>query len=72
MLLDPRNGYAPTGHGVTVPHVALDRTKTARGALAGAAAAGIWSAQSQLDRRLFGVDYLDEALLGKAITRGSA
>jgi hypothetical protein len=52
--------------------VALDRTKTVRGALAGAAAAGVWSAQSQLDRRVFGVDYLDEALLGKAITRGPA
>jgi hypothetical protein len=52
--------------------VALDRTKTVRGALAGAAAAGLWSAQSQLDRRVFGVDYLDEELLGKAITRGPA
>ncbi|MEP6954519.1 MAG: hypothetical protein ABI950_10715 [Solirubrobacteraceae bacterium] len=52
--------------------MALDRTKTVRGALAGAAAAGIWSAQSQLDRRVFGVDYLDEALLGKAVTRGPA
>jgi hypothetical protein len=52
--------------------VALDRTKSVRGALAGAAAAGIWSAQSQLDRRVFGVDYLDEALLGKAVTRGPA
>jgi len=52
--------------------VTLDRTKTVRGALAGAAAAGVWSAQSQLDRRVFGVDYLDEALLGKAITRGPA
>ena len=52
--------------------MALDRTKTVRGALAGAAAAGVWSAQSQLDRRVFGVDYLDEALLGKAVTRGPA
>ena len=52
--------------------MALDRTKTVRGALAGVAAAGVWSAQSQLDRRVFGVDYLDEALLGKAVTRGPA
>ncbi len=52
--------------------MALDRTKSVRGALAGAAAAGIWSAQSQLDRRVFGVDYLDEELLGKAVTRGRA
>ena len=52
--------------------MAFDRTKSVRGALAGAAAAGVWSAQSQLDARLFGVDYLDEALLGKAVTRGPA
>jgi hypothetical protein len=55
-----------------VRRVALDRSKTARGALAGAAAAGVWSAQSPLDVRVFGVDYYDEALLGKAVTRGPA
>jgi hypothetical protein len=52
--------------------VALDREITARGALAGAAAAAIWAAQSPLDARVFGVPYLDQELLGKAVTRGRA
>jgi hypothetical protein len=50
----------------------IDRARTARGALAGVIAAGAWSAQAQLDIRAFGVDYSDEALLGKAVTRGPA
>jgi hypothetical protein len=50
----------------------IDRAQTARGALAGALAAGVWSAQSPLDMRAFGVHYSDPALLGKAITRGPA
>jgi hypothetical protein len=50
----------------------IDRARTARGALAGAIAAGAWSAQSPLDMRAFGLHYSDEALLGKAITRGPA
>jgi hypothetical protein len=50
----------------------IDRARTARGALAGAIAAGAWSAQAQLDMRAFGVAYSDEALLGKAVTRGPA
>jgi hypothetical protein len=50
----------------------VDRGQTARGALAGALAAGVWAAQSPLDRRLFGVPYVDEELLGKAVTRGPA
>ena len=50
----------------------IDRARTARGALAGVIAAGTWTAQSQLDMRAFGVAYSDEALLGKAVTRGPA
>ena len=52
--------------------MAIDRARTARGALAGAVAAGAWSAQPQLDKRVFGVHYYDEMLLGKAVTRGPA
>ena len=44
--------------------MALDRTRTLRGALAGAAAAGVWAAQQPLDKRVFGVDYDDAELLG--------
>jgi hypothetical protein len=50
----------------------IDRARTARGALAGAIAAGTWSAQARLDMRAFGSSFSDEALLGKAVTRGPA
>jgi hypothetical protein len=52
--------------------VSVDVRRTARGALAGAAAAGVWAAQSPLDQRVFGVPFLDQELLGKAVTRGRA
>jgi len=50
----------------------IDRDKTLRGALAGAFAAGVWAAQQPADKVLFGVDYDDTELLGKAFTRGRA
>jgi hypothetical protein len=40
-----------------------------RAALAGAAAATAWAAVQPLDKRIFGCDYSDVALLGKAVTR---
>jgi hypothetical protein len=45
--------------------MAFDRTRTLRGALAGAAAGAIWIAQQPLDKRVFGVDYDDALLLGR-------
>jgi hypothetical protein len=42
-----------------------------RAALAGAAAAFAWGLQEPFDQRLFGCDYSDIELLGKAVTRGS-
>jgi hypothetical protein len=50
----------------------VDRAKMIRGAFAGAVAAGVWAAQQPLDKPVFGVDYDDTELLGKAITRGPA
>lgn len=50
----------------------IDRDKTARGALAGALAAGVWAAQQRVDKPLFGIDYDDTELLGKVVTRGRA
>ena len=38
--------------------------------LAGSSAALVWAAQEPVDRRLFGCDYSDVAVLGKAVTRG--
>ncbi|HEV2062625.1 MAG TPA: hypothetical protein VGR12_07210 [Solirubrobacteraceae bacterium] len=52
--------------------MAVDRAKTIRGALAGVVAAGVWAAQQPLDKRVFGVEYDDVELLGKAVTRGPA
>jgi hypothetical protein len=52
--------------------MAIDRAQTARGALAGAVAAGVWAAQQPLDIKVFGVQYDDTELLGKGITRGPA
>lgn len=52
--------------------MATDRARIARGALAGALAAGAWAVQQPLDRRVFGVEYDDTELLGKLVTRGPA
>jgi hypothetical protein len=52
--------------------MAFDRPRTARGALAGAVAAGVWALQQPLDQRVFGVDYDDTEILGKLVTRGRA
>ncbi|HWH10302.1 MAG TPA: hypothetical protein VG165_04180 [Solirubrobacteraceae bacterium] len=50
----------------------IDRTRTIRGALAGAVATGVWAAQMPLDKRIFGVGFDDVELLGKAFTRAPA
>jgi hypothetical protein len=50
--------------------MALDRTRTLRGALAGAAAAAVWAAQQPLDQRVFAVQYDDVDLLGRFVTGG--
>lgn len=52
--------------------MAIDRAKTIRGALAGALAAGVWAAQLPLDKRIFGTEFDDVELLGKAVTRRAA
>ena len=52
--------------------MALDRTRTLRGALAGAAAAAVWAAQQPLDQRVFGVAHDDAELLGRFVTDGRA
>jgi len=49
----------------------MELRRTLNGALAGAAAAGLWAAQQPLDKRIFGTGYDDVELLGKLVTRGS-
>ena len=52
--------------------MAVDATRTLRGALAGSLAAAVWAAQQPLDKRVFGLDYDDAELLGGLVTRGGA
>ena len=52
--------------------MAFDRARTARGALAGAVAAGVWALQEPLDDRVFKTGYSDVALLGGFVTDGPA
>jgi hypothetical protein len=46
-------------------------SRSVNGAIAGGLAAALWVAQQPLDKRLFGVEYDDVELLGKAVTRGN-
>ncbi len=46
--------------------------RSLNGAIAGGIAAAVWAAQQPLDKRVFGCDYDDLELLGKAVTRGDA
>jgi hypothetical protein len=52
--------------------MALNGTRTLRGALAGATGAAVWAAQQPLDKKVFGVEYDDVELLGKFFTRDPA
>jgi hypothetical protein len=52
--------------------MAWQTTRALRGALAGAAAAGVWAAQQPLDKRVFGVDYDDADVLGRFVASGRA
>ena len=45
--------------------MAIDGTRTFRGALAGAAAAGVWLLQQPLDKRIFGWPHDDAELLAR-------
>src|SRR6188768_1450546 len=64
--------YTTPAARVTVEVMAVDRTRTLRGALAGAAAAAVWAAQQPLDQRVFGCKYDDVELLGRFVTSGRA
>ncbi len=50
----------------------IDRARVLRGAFAGTVAAGVWAAQMPLDKRVFGCEFDDVQLLGKAFTKGRA
>jgi len=46
----------------------IDRTRTLRGAVCGAVAAGVWALQQPLDKIVFGCGYDDVELLGRAVS----
>jgi hypothetical protein len=48
----------------------VDHSRTLRGAICGAAAAGVWALQQPFDKQLFASRYDDVEVLGKALTRG--
>ncbi len=50
----------------------MDARRGLNGALAGSAAAGLWSLQQPLDKRAFRCGYDDVEILGKLVTRGAA
>ncbi len=50
----------------------IDRTRSLRGAVSGAVAAAVWALQQPLDKRVFGCDYDDVELLGRAVVSGDA
>jgi len=52
--------------------MAINRTRTLRGAVAGAVAAATWAAQQPLDKRAFGFDHDDALFLGRLVARGQA
>jgi hypothetical protein len=50
----------------------IDRTRTLRGAVAGAVASCVWAVQQPVDKRVFESRYDDVELLGKALTQGAS
>ena len=62
--------YPPPAWPLQCRDMAPNPSRTLKGALAGAVAAGVWAAQQPLDKRVFGSRYDDVELLGKAVTRG--
>lgn len=51
---------------------AVTRTRTLRGAFAGAVAAAVWAAEQPLDKLLFGCRYDDVELLGRSVVSGDS
>ncbi|MEA2199221.1 MAG: hypothetical protein QOJ25_3272 [Solirubrobacteraceae bacterium] len=49
--------------------MAIDRTRTLRGAVCGAVASAVWALQQPLDKIVFGSRYDDVELLGRALVR---
>jgi hypothetical protein len=64
--------FAPGPLQLLIPTMAIDRTRTLRGAVCGAVAAAVWALQQPLDKVVFGSRFDDVELLGKAVESGDA
>jgi len=69
-LQPPRGASERVTFGHPCQASAVQAYRKLRSASAGAAAASAWGLLEPVDQRLFGCDYSDIALLGKAVTRG--
>jgi hypothetical protein len=62
--------FAPRPLQLLIQAMAIDRTRTLRGAVCGAAAAAVWAFQLPLDKLAFGSRFDDVELLGRAFETG--
>jgi hypothetical protein len=62
--------FAPRPLQLLISTMAIDRTRTLRGAVCGAVAAAVWALQQPLDKVVFGSRFDDVELLGRAFDTG--
>jgi hypothetical protein len=62
--------FAPRPLQLLISTMAIDRTRTLRGAVCGAVAAAVWAAQQPIDKLVFGSRFDDVELLGRAVAAG--
>jgi hypothetical protein len=62
--------FVPRPLQLLISTMAIDRTRTLRGAVCGAVAAAVWAAQQPLDKLVFGSRFDDVELLGRAVASG--
>jgi hypothetical protein len=63
---------APRPLQLLISTMAIDRTRTLRGAVCGAVAAAVWALEQPLDKLVFGSRFDDVELLGRLWVRGDA
>jgi hypothetical protein len=59
--------FAPRPLQLLIATMAIDRTRTLRGAVCGAVAAAVWAVQQPVDKIVFGSRFDDVELLGRAL-----
>ena len=64
--------FAPRPLQLLISTMAIDRTRTLRGAVCGAVAAAVWALQQPLDKAVFGSRFDDVELLGRLVDAGDS